>query len=309
MNQIEELIDSFVEHLRLLTCSKRTIKNHRWSLDKFLAFLRSAKVTAIHDITRDHIIDYQRYRHYYQNRFHTHDSAFTQNRHLISVKQFFRYLKEEGFLAHDPTHDIHYAKEPRQLPKTALTNTEIKKLLRRIDTSTLLGFRDRTIFELLYSTGIRRNELLNLTVSDIDYEEGFLRVNHGKGDKDRVTPIGKIACQYLETYIKGIRPLLLKEKDEQALFLSQRKQKLTDIGLQRIIRHYADVSKLNKHITTHTFRRSCATEMIRRNANLMHVKELLGHSSIDTVQTYCNLAITDLKEAHRKCHPRERDTE
>ena len=261
----------------------------------------------IMDITEEHIKEYQKYRHYYQNRYKRCDSVSVQNKHLSSIKIFFRYLKETGYIVNDPTKSIQYAREPKRLPKTALTHNEVKKLLRQPDTHTLTGYRDRTLLELLYSTGIRKTELLNLKLQDIDYEEGYLRVNQGKGQKDRVTPIGKIACHYLETYIKGIRPMLIRSKTEQALFLGKRGQPLKRNGLSELIARYAKRIDTEKKITTHTFRRSCATGMIKNNANVMHVKDLLGHNSLETVQMYCNLSIVDLKEAHRKCHPREKD--
>ena len=135
----------------------------------------------------------------------------------------------------------------------------------------------------------------------------ILRVNCGKGQKDRVTPIGKIACQYLETYIKGIRPLLNFKKEANVLFLSQRSRELGKSTLDELIKKHARKSGLDKPVSTHTFRRSCATEMIKNKANLMHVKELLGHQSMETIQAYCSLAIQDLKEEHKKHHPRERD--
>ncbi|MGA1823417.1 MAG: tyrosine-type recombinase/integrase [bacterium] len=141
----------------------------------------------------------------------------------------------------------------------------------------------------------------------MDFNEGYQGVNHGKGDKDRVVPIGEIACHYLETYSKGIRPMFYKAKEQKALFLSKKGLPISRSSLAEIITKYAKQSGLEKKITPHTFRRSCATGMIKNSVNLMHVKELLGHNSMETVQIYCRLCIVNLKEAHKRCHPGEKD--
>lgn len=298
---------SFTEYMQLLHLSEQTIKLRLWCLKKFFLFCESHQLNDIRDITEDHIKEYRRFRHYYQNRFKRNDSPRVQNRHLISIKMFFRYLKKEGFIVSDPAEDIPYAKEPKKLPKAALNNKEMKKLLRQPDKKTVTGYRDRTILELLYSTGIRRSEILNLKLDNVDYDEGYLRINQGKGNKDRVVPIGKIACHYLETYIKGIRPLFAGANKTEVLFLGRLGKTLSRNGLADMIAKYAKRSGLEKHISTHTFRRSCATGMIKNKANIMHVKDMLGHNCMETIQKYCHLTIVDLKEEHKKCHPREKD--
>lgn len=307
MKDFYELQEEYLEHMTLLNRAKMTIRGHRFHLGKFFEFLKSYTIQDISDITPDHIVDYQKHLHYTQNHYgRTHQVRY-RNRHLAVIKSFFKHLKQVGALLRDPAEEAQYAKEPKTLPKPALTNPEMKKLLKTPDTNTILGYRDRAILELLYSSGIRRSELLNLKLEDVDTEGGFLRINLGKGAKDRVVPIGKIASHYLETYLKGIRPLIFRAKDHETLFISKKGNPLSKNGLGEVIGKYAKESGLERHITAHTFRRSCATEMIKNKANLMHVKELLGHSSMDTIQAYCNLSIVDLKEAHQKCHPRERD--
>ena len=306
MKDLFKLLQEFREQLQILNRSEKTIKAHLWHLGFFLHFLEDYDLATIQDISTQHIQEYQKYRYTYRNRYNRQDDPRTRNLHLSSIKCFFYYLKRDGFIITNPLEQVPYAKEPKRLPKTALTNTEMKQLLKQPDTKTPIGYRDRTILEVCYSTGIRRLELLNLNVTDVDTEEGHIRINQGKGGKDRIVPMGKIACKYLETYIKGIRPSTAN-KEDQALFISLKRNRLSKNGLDRIITKYAKQSGIEKHISTHTFRRSCATEMIKNKANLMHVKEILGHSSMETIQKYCNLTIIDLKEAHRKHHPREKD--
>lgn len=195
-----------------------------------------------------------------------------------------------------------------RLPKNILTKEEIKKILQAPNTSIHTGIRDRALVETLYSTGIRLSECINLNVYDIDYEGGHLRVNSGKGAKDRIVPLGKIASQYVQNYITGVRRLQLESGEDPGwLFLSKSGNKLCEDAVRDLIITATRRAGIEKHVTTHTFRRSCATEMIKNNANIMHVKEILGHEDISSTQRYAKLTIMDLKEAHRKYHPREKD--
>jgi integrase/recombinase XerD len=162
------------------------------------------------------------------------------------------------------------------------------------------------LLEVLYATGVRKAELRNLTVADVNLEEELLRVNRGKGGKDRVVPLSAIACQFLENYIKAIRPELLKGRDTDKLFLSIRDGVPIGVhGIKQIINRYVRRLNLKKHVTCHLWRHSCATHLLKNNANLRHVQEMLGHKSLATTERYLRLTIADLKEAHHKFHPRE----
>ena len=180
-------------------------------------------------------------------------------------------------------------------------------MLAQTDDSTPTGFRDRTILETLYSTGVRRNELIHLKIDDVDYAGGYLRVNQGKGNKDRVVPMGKIACHYAENWIKGVRAVFLKDRRKHDyLFVTKSGNPIDESTVRDIVVKYSAPLKLKKPVTCHTFRRSCATEMVKRNANLMHVKEILGHEDLESTKVYCRLTITDLKKTHQRYHPREK---
>jgi len=181
----------------------------------------------------------------------------------------------------------------------------MKKLLKKIPNDDILGYRDRAMLELMYSSGIRSGELLKLDVSDIDFKNSIMRVT-GKGDKDRIVPIGVTALKHLETYIVAIRPFFLKDQSEQALFLSLRGQRFIYRCLMHRIKAHAGNAGLDD-VSSHTFRRSCTTELIRSGANMYHVKEMLGHESLDTLRNYAKLTIIDLKKTHAKCHPREKE--
>lgn len=172
--------------------------------------------------------------------------------------------------------------------------------------ATALGCRDRAILEVLYATGLRRNELRHLKPADIDREQGLLRVNDGKGGADRVVPLGAIAARCLETYANAIRPELLRGAACEWLFVSYTGRQIDPNTLNAIVRKYAKAAKVRKPVTCHTWRHSCATHLVQNNANVRHVQEMLGHRSLATTERYLRLTIADLKAAHERCHPRER---
>lgn len=220
------------------------------------------------------------------------------------MKSFFRFLKHGGYLTRNPAEAFEYAREPRTLPRNVLTPREASKIIDSVDTTTALGYRDRTILEVFYATGIRRTELRNLTVANVNLEEELLRINGGKGGHDRVVPLSAVACKFLETYIKGIRPQLASGKSTDRLFLSFRGNPIDAHTICDIAKKYARLAKVKKHVTPHVWRHTCATHLVKNNANLRHVQDMLGHRSLATTEKYLRLTITDLKEAHRKFHPR-----
>jgi integrase/recombinase XerD len=306
---MQNLIEKYRAHLLTLNYTKKTIQSLLLYLNRFLQYLRETNITEIAGVTKDTIRDYQTHLFEEFNSRGEPNSVSGQNRNMQAVKSFFRFLAEDDYLVGDPAKDISYAREPKRLPRSILTQSEMRKLLHSPDTKTVLGYRDRTILEVLYSTGIRKEELLNILLTDVDYNEGFIRINCGKGKKDRVVPLGKIACRYLENYMKGVRPSLIRNPYNNHLFLSLRGNRLSKNMIWQIVKSYAVKAKIKKTISPHTFRHTCATLMLRNNANIRHIQELLGHSSLDSTQVYASVSITDLKEVHSRCHPRERDKE
>jgi integrase/recombinase XerD len=301
--------ERFRQHMQVLNCAQVTVTRYLRFLDHFIAFLKEWGVMSIFQVTQQHILDYQKEVFYHINKKGRQNLPQTQNNFLKTVKSFFHFLKAEGYLRYDPAKEVSYAKTPQTLPRTILTKAEIEKLLNVVDIHNPIGYRNRTILEVLYSTGIRRQELLNLKPQDIDYEKGFLRVIQGKGSRDRVVPLGKIAAKYLENYIKLVRIDLYQLKDSPYLFLSKRGNCLSAPALLQMINKYAKRVKLNKSVSPHVFRHTCATHLVQAKANIRCVQEILGHKSLDTTQKYTQITITDLKEAHSLCHPREKEKE
>lgn len=306
---MQNLINRYCAHLKTLNYAVKTIKGQQFYLNRFLAWLKGIGIEEIAAVTKDVVMDYQAHLFEEINFRGQPNTVFSQNRNLQAVKSFFRFLSENDYIVGDPAKNVSYAKEPQRLPRSILTQSEAKKVLHAPDTKTVLGYRDRTILEVLYSTGIRKEELLNIRLTDVDYADGFIRINCGKGRKDRVVPLGKIACRYLENYITGVRPSLIRNPHNNHLFLSLRGNRLSKNMIWEIVKSYAVKAKMKKNISPHTFRHTCATLMLRNNANIRHIQELLGHASLDSTQVYASVSINDLKEVHARCHPREKDRE
>jgi integrase/recombinase XerD len=303
---LDALTQRYRHHLESLNYSPQTLQTLEVYFHRFAEFLAESKISDLQTLTATTLADFQRWVFYQPTIKGSARTVASQNRVLSSIRNFFAFLTREGYLAHNPAQALRLSREPDALPKNVLTPEEARRLIEAPDTQTLSGYRDRTLLEVLYATGIRKAELRNLTVDAVNLEEELLRVNRGKGRKDRVVPLSSVACQYLENYIKAIRPELLKGRDTDKLFLSIRDGLPIGVhGIKHIITQYVRKLRLKKHVTCHLWRHSCATHLLKNNANLRHVQEMLGHKSLATTERYLRLTITDLKEAHRKFHPRE----
>ena len=306
---LEEYGQKYREHLTVLSLAPGTVKGHCFYLNRFFRYLASVGITEITAVNRDTVGDYQAHCYEEINGKGEPNSVAAQNNALKVVKGFFRFLHENDYLAGDPAKDVGYARQPKRLPRSILTQAEMRRLLHAPDTKTTIGYRDRTIIEVLYSSGIRKEEINSLQLADVDYNDGFVRVNSGKGNKDRVVPLGRIACRYLENYVKAVRPALIRDPHDNSLFLSLRGGRLSKNVVWELVRGYARKARLKKAVSPHTFRHTCATLMLRNKANIRHIQEMLGHASLDTTQIYAQVSIADLKAVHSKCHPREHDRE
>lgn len=308
MPDLEFYGEKFREHLLVLNFSAKSLETYGYGMRKFFRYLREVKLTDLAVLTPSDIRDYQLHLVEEVNAKGVPNSVRTNNTGLQAVKTFFRVMRQEGYLVGEPSRDVHFAKVPQQLPRSVLTKEEMRRLLEAPDTGTAIGYRDRAILEVLYSTGLRNSEVRVLKLHDVDTQEGYLRVNEGKGGKDRVVPLGRMAAKYVENYVKAIRPQLVKDPVCPFLFLNQYGDGMGKDGLLELVHKYRMKAGLEKRVTPHTFRHTCATLMMKNKANLRHVQELLGHGSLETTQVYTAVSIVDLKEAHKKFHPRERDS-
>jgi len=307
MKTLDDLTNEYITHLRSIKSSPETIRKTK---EKLYGFNRWAKenfdVITIDGLRLDHLKRWHGYLATIRTNKGRPLKARSVNLYIIKLRGFIKYLASNGYVQSKLLDVLPYVKEPLRLPGSVMTHVQTKKLLSKIATDSAEGYRDRAMFELLYSTGIRVGELLMLDVEDIDFKNRTALVT-GKGNKQRMVPVGKTALRYLESYVKAVRPYLLRIKAQKALFLNSTGGRLSYSSFRRIMRKVADRAGLDVHVTAHTFRRSCTTELIRGGANMYHVKELLGHESLDTLKPYTRLTIIDLKKTHQKCHPRERE--
>ena len=303
MTKLESLLLKFTEYLKVTGFSERTVDSYTQSIRYFLDFLAGLGIENIAEVDRRTIQDYQA-RVYLSTWRGKPLAPSTQSHRLICVRTFCQYLLEAGIILHDPTASLQLPKTPKQLPKGILSKKEIGALLSVPKLTTERGMRDRALLEVFYATGIRSSELCRLTLNDLDLRNGELRVNQGKGGKDRVVPMGEVACDFLELYLREARPKLAAS-DQPLLFVNQSGRKLTRSYLHCIIKRYAKKAGLP---TTgpHALRHTCATHLLKGKADIRQIQELLGHESIATTQRYTRVEIADLKRVLKRHHPRER---
>tara|TARA_B100000029_G_scaffold453721_1_gene479751 strand:+ start:296 stop:1180 length:885 start_codon:yes stop_codon:yes gene_type:complete len=223
-------------------------------------------------------------------------------RHLSAIRIFHRFLIGEGLATIDPTEHIRTPKQPRRLP-VVLNRQEVDLLLEQPDYTTSLGLRDRAILEFMYATGLRASELLNFRRPDLLFDAGLSRI-FGKGEKERLVPVGRQAIELIRNYLHKVRPKLSSAASGDILFLNARGTKLSRMGLWKILDTYVKLAGLTKKVSPHTMRHSFATHLLEGGADLRAVQEMLGHVDIATTQIYTHVNRKYLKEMYTRYHPR-----
>lgn len=294
---MKELLDEFINYLSVEKgLSKNTIASYRTDLLSFLNYLESKGFNNIEKIKRDNITVYL---------LHLKDKGLSGNsvsRALVAIKMFYRFLAQENFIKDNVAGVLESPKLIRPLPNV-LNLTEVEKLLSAPDIRDWMGIRDKAALELMYATGMRVSEMVDLPTSTINLDMGFIKCR-GKGDKERIVPIGTHAKDSISRYIEKVRPSLLKSKSDNHLFLSRLGKKVSRQSFWKMIKKYAKKARIRKEITPHTLRHSFATHLLERGADLRVVQEMLGHSDIATTQIYTHINKERLKSIHKQFHPR-----
>jgi integrase/recombinase XerD len=229
-------------------------------------------------------------------------AASTLGRKVACLRSFYRHLRREGLIEHDPTADLHGPRKTQRLPRV-LTREEVASLLREPQGTEPLALRDRALLELMYACGLRVSEVTGLELADVDLEEGMLRAR-GKGSKERLVPVGRQAIVALNAYTARGRPVLLGVKHEAKLFLNRRGGGLTRQGLYKIVQGHARGAGLQERMSPHTLRHSFATHLLAGGCDLRSLQEMLGHADLATTQVYTHLSAERLKDAYFSAHPR-----
>ncbi len=306
----EKLIQCFLERIRALGWSPRTLESYRSHLARFLTFLETeADITDIATVTPETLHAYQLHLYGWVGEKGRGLSLATQSARLSVVRTFFRFLVKTDILRYNPAAGIELPRRRKRLPRSMLSKKEMAGLLTAPSLRTPLGLRDRAMIEVLYSTGMRNAELRSLQVGDVDLERGVVRINEGKNRRDRVVPLGAAACAAVRQYLLTARSRFLAVRNngfEPTLFLSKNGRPLLALGVIYPIRKYARLAGIERTVTPHSLRHTFATHLLQGRADIRHIQAMLGHASVATTQLYTRVEVTDLKEVHRRCHPRER---
>lgn len=285
---MERYIEKFLRYLEIeKNSSPHTILNYKLDLKEFSDFLKDVKIDSV---------DYLLTRKYLAALKERKLSARSVGRKVSSLRSFFKFLVKEGLAKANPTDAISSPKQEKSLPKF-LTEMDVVRLIEAPALDTLKGLRDRAIFETLYSTGMRISELTGLTLGNIDFIGGTLKVL-GKGKKERILPIGERALRAIRNYLKE------RKVESSTVFLNKNKKPLSARGIRKVMDKYIQMISLKEHVSPHTLRHSFATHLLNRGADLRSVQELLGHANLSTTQIYTHLTTEKLKSVYEKAHPR-----
>jgi len=295
---MKELLTKYFNYLLIERgVAQNTLESYGRDLRRFIFFVEeNKKITDVKEVTPEVIVEYL-------TRIRDEGlAANSMNRSLAALRGFYKYLFREKIIIENPLANIELAKVWMKLPDT-ISKEEMKNILEQPGTQTVAAVRNTAMLELLYATGIRVSELINLTMNSVNWQVGFLIVM-GKGSKERIVPIGKIAYDCVRRYVDKARPQLMRKKSTDALFLNRFGKKFTRQGFWKIVVGYARKSGLQKNVYPHTFRHSFASHLLEGGADLRTVQVMLGHSDISTTQIYTHITRERLKEVHKKYHPR-----
>lgn len=291
-------LQSFIHYLSVERgLARNTLESYERDLTQFIDYVQSQGVQSLPQVGKIHIVNFL------LRMKQLGKASATVSRNMVSIRALFQFLVRERVLDKDPSLHMDTPKLEKHLPKV-LSIKEVEALLESPQASSPQGARDKAMLELLYATGMRVSELVSLNTGDVNLSMGFVRCV-GKGSKERIIPLGRIAGQWLDQYLQSIRHTFLKPaKSEEALFLNHLGTRLTRQGFWKILKKYAREAAIYKEITPHTLRHSFATHLLDNGADLRAVQEMLGHADISTTQIYTHVTTSRMKEVYNQAHPR-----
>ncbi len=301
----------YLEALRVKNYSGRTVENREVYLRFFIEWCGDRGIVRPHEVTKPVLERYQRHLFHMRQTGGVNRgkplSFRAQHSRLVPVRMYFKWLTRQNVLLWNPASELELPRLERRLPRFVLTAAEAETVLAQPDVSEPLGVRDRAIIEVLYSTGIRRMEVLHLSVYDLDDERGTLMVRQGKGKKDRMVPIGERAIAWVRRYLDEVRPSLVVPPDTGELFLTSLGDEFSPHRLTQLVRDYVVAADTGKQGACHLFRHTMATLMLENGADIRHIQEMLGHAELSTTQIYTQVSIRRLKAVHAVTHPASRE--
>jgi len=308
--EVRAYIDRFIGYYLNKGYSELGTRIYRRELIRFIGYLeKHSSIQSIKEVTKNLLSEYQLYIFSLRCKDGVPLSASTRQKKLVVIRRFFKFLTQYDYLDKDPATIIELPRVDRGLPTRLMNERELELFLDAADTTTPRGLRDRTIMEVLYSTGIRNNELCHLRLDDVDIKGGLVTVTHPKGGLgyQRVIPIGKVACEHIKRYVEESRPRLLSgQEDSSYLFLNNLGRELRRTTLTAYMAMYRLKGNIKNKIGTHSFRVTCATAMLKNGADVRYIQQQLGHRSLRSTQIYTRVCPKDLKKVHQATHPREK---
>ena len=303
-DSLENWVERYLEWGRVRMHPDRTLIGWRYGLGLFTAWCEARGLEHPADITRPILERYQRHLFHHRKKDGRPLSYKTQLARLVVLRGLFRWLVRQHVILSNPSSDLELPRKEHRLPRAVLTEEEAERVIGAPDLRTDLGLRDRAILEVFYATGIRRAELVRLTVFDIDVERCTLMVRQGKGKKDRLLPLGERAARWVERYMMDVRPLLVTGESGDVLFLGRLGHAFVDDHVSKMVKDYVDAAELvGKKGSCHLLRHTMATLMLEGGADVRFVQEMLGHVNLETTQIYTHVSIRKLQEVHAATHP------
>lgn len=300
---IVSLAVDYLDRLRARHYSASTLEAKGRYLRYFAAWCEERGITRPEEVTLPLLERYQRFLFHYRTSKGKPLSVHSQRSYVAALRPFFKWLVLQRHLLANPASEIVIPRKIKHLPRDILTAQEAERVLAEPDLTTLLGLRDRVILETFYATGLRRMELVELKLYDLDRERAAAMIREGKGGKDRVVPLGERCQAWLEKYLADVRPRLVVEPDDSTVFLNTLGEPFSPNGLTQLVRDYVLASGVGKKGACHLFRHTAATLMLEGGADIRYIQELLGHAELETTEIYTHVTIDKLQAVHRMSHP------
>lgn len=293
----------YLEWLRVHNYSDATVNNRELYLGYFLVWAAERGLTQPKSITKPILERYQRSLYHLRKANGDPITFRGQHARLVPIRAFFKWLSKQNYLLYNPASELELPRLEQRLPKHVLTKSEVEQVLQQPDVSEAMGLRDRAILETFYSTGMRRSELMGLSLFDLDRERGTIMIRQGKGKKDRMIPIGERAVKWIDRYLNTVRPELAIGRGNTTLFLTSTGEAVTPNRLTQLVRDYVNAADIGKSGSCHLFRHTMATLMLENGADIRYIQAMLGHAELSTTQIYTQVSIRKLKEIHTATHP------
>ncbi len=306
---LAEAVEQHLTSMHDAFSARSTIEGRRYLLRPFVAWCLTQDIGTCALLNPEVIRRHQHHLAERGNLLAGGLSLHARRNRLAALKAFAQWALKRSLISADPTSDITLPRLPRRLPQGVLSRAEADRVLRRPDITTALGLRDRAMLELLYCSGLRRNELIALDLTDIDHDRHLIFVRLGKGRKDRVVPVGPRARRWLTRYVSEVRGTLLNGRPSLALFVGKRGTRITRARINERLRAYIVSAKIGKRGSCHIWRHTVATAMHERGADIRDLQVLLGHSQLSTTSLYTHVSVLRLVTVHRRTHPAWHDPE